>query len=215
MGASPPEGLRERTRRAVRVELMVTAVELFTSQGYAETTVGEIAAAAGMSERSFFRYFATKEDVVLGGFELVGQALADRLAQLPPDLPAWPALRAAFDGVADRYDNDPERNLAVLRLRTNTPALTAHYLEQRSRWQELMVPHLLSRLPGESGDAAVRPDPRPDAVAGAALACLGAAETAWMHGQGSVPFSTLLDLAMGALSPQTAEDARSPYLTNE
>jgi AcrR family transcriptional regulator len=192
---------------------MLTAVKLFASHGYAETTVGQIAAAAGMSERSFFRYFGTKDDVVLRGFEIMGQNLVNRLAQLPPDVRAWPALRAAFDGVADYYGQDPEHNLTVLRLRSDTPALTAHYLEQRSRWQELMVPHLLSRLPSESGDAAVRPDPRPHAVAGAALACLGSAEAAWMECQASVPLANLLDLTMGALSPLTAEDARSPYLT--
>jgi AcrR family transcriptional regulator len=199
MATSRPEGLRERTRRAVRDEVMVTAVALFASRGYAETTVAEIAAAAGVSERTFFRYFATKEDVVLRGFELLGAALADRLAQLPPELPAWPSLRATFEGLAEHYERDPERNLAVLRLRINTPALTAHCLGQRSRWQELLVPHLLTRLAGNG--APVQPDPRPRAIAGAALACLGAAEEAWVHSGGSVPLSTLLDLAMGAVHP--------------
>jgi AcrR family transcriptional regulator len=189
---------------------MVTAVELFASRGYAGTTVGEIAAAAGMSERSFFRYFDSKEDVVLRGFERMGQALADRLAQLPPELPAWLSLRAAFEAVADHYDQSPERNLAVLRLRSNTPALTAHYLEQRSRWQELMVPHLVGRLSREADDdAGIQPDPRPYALAGAALACLGAAEMAWVQCAATVPLSTLLDLAMGVLRPLTAGDAMS------
>jgi AcrR family transcriptional regulator len=209
--AGRPEGTNS-SRRAD--ELIMTAVTLFASQGYAETTIGEIAAAAGMPERSFFWYFDTKEDVVLRGFELMGQALADHLAELPPDMPAWSSLRAAFEAVADYYDQDPERNLAVIRLRSNTPALIAHYLEQRSRWQELMVPHLLARLAGGRDDGApVQPDPRPHAVAGAALACLGAAETAWMQRDASVSLSTLLDLAMGALSPLTAEDTTSSYLT--
>lgn len=220
------EGLRERTRRAVRDELMAAAVDLFTTRGYAETTIGEIAAAAGMSERSFFRYFATKEDVVLHGLDLMGQALADRLANLPADLPAWPALRATFDPVADLYDRDPQRNLAVLRLRDTTPALTAHYLEQRSRWPEVLVPHLIARLPGSadisadiSADTAGRtggtppPDPRPHAVAGAALACLGTAESAWVRCAAATPLATLLDLTMGALSPLTSDAATAPYLT--
>lgn len=220
MDTAPREGLRERTRRAVREELMSTAVTLFATRGYAETTIGEIAAAAGMSERSFFRYFASKEDVVLSGLDRLGEVLVDRLAHLPPDLPAWPALRATFDAVTDRYDGDPQRNLAVLRLRDTTPALTAHYLEQRSRWQDLLVPYLIPRLPsspprtgsGDSG-APVLPDPRPHAVAGAALACLGAAETAWVHCAAATPLTTLLDLTMGALSPLTSDAATSPYLT--
>src|SRR5882724_13278988 len=100
MGAPSSSGLRERTRRAVRDELMLTAVNLFAGNGYAETTVGEIAVAGGMSESSFFRYFTSKEDVVLHGFELLGRTLAERLARLPPDLPAWAALRATFEAVA-------------------------------------------------------------------------------------------------------------------
>jgi AcrR family transcriptional regulator len=205
MAASQPEGLRERTRRAVRDEVMITAVALFVRQGYAATTVAEIAAAAGVSERTFFRYFATKEDVVLWGFELLGAALADRLAQLPPELPAWPSLRATFKGLAEYYERDPEHHLAVLRLRINTPALTAHYLGQRSRWQELLVPLLLARLPGNN--TSVEPDPRPRAIAGAALACLGAAEEAWVHSNGSVPLPTLIDLAMGAVRPLSQQEA--------
>ncbi|HEY0803723.1 MAG TPA: TetR family transcriptional regulator [Pseudonocardiaceae bacterium] len=203
MSAAQPEGLRERTRRAVRDELMLTAVELFAKNGFAETTIGQIAAAAGMSERSFFRYFPTKEDVVLRGFELMGNGLADRLSQLPPDLPAWASLRATFEAVAGLYDSDTARYLALLRLRVNTPALTAHYLEQRSRWAELLVPHLLGRLPCD--EAPVRPDPRPYAIAGAALACLGAAEDAWVRCGASVSLSTMLDLTMGALRPDDQE----------
>jgi AcrR family transcriptional regulator len=168
---------------------MATAMDLFAARGYAETTVSEIAATAGISERSFFRYFASKEDVVLSSLDRLGEALVDRLAHLPPDLPAWPALRTTFTVVADLYDGNPQRYLAILGLRENTPALTAHYLERRARWQDQMVPHLIPRLPdwpprtgsgdtGDSGESAL-PDPRPRAVAGAALACLGAAETAW------------------------------------
>jgi AcrR family transcriptional regulator len=203
VSTAQPEGLRERTRRAVRDELMLTAVELFATNGFAETTVGQIATAAGMSERSFFRYFDTKEDVILLGFERLGEGLADRLAELPPDLPAWSSLRVTFEAVAEHYDADAQRYLALLRLRINTPALTAHYLEQRSRWGELLVPHLIDRLPG--GDSPVQPDPRPHAIAGAALACLGAAETAWVRCEASVSLSTLLDLTMGALRPQDEE----------
>lgn len=181
---------------------MRVAVDLFLTRGYAETTVDEIAAVAGMSKRSFFRYFASKEAVVLGGLEAMGQGLAARLDQLPVEMPAWPALRASLDFLVEQWDIEPEGGLARLRLLHTTPALTAYYLEQVSRWPDVLIPHLAGRrLPG-NGTSNVSPaDPSSHALIGAALACLHAAETAWLAEDGSVQFSALLDLAMGAVSP--------------
>lgn len=180
---------------------MAVAVDLFVARGYTETTVDEIAAAAGMSKRSFFRYFASKEAVVLGGLETIGQALADRLAQLPAELPAWPALRATLELFAENRDTEPEPGLARVRLLHSTPTLTAYYLEHLSRWPEVISPHLTGRLPDNEASRLSPSDPRRNALVGAALACLHAAETAWLAEDGTVPFSALLDLAMGALSP--------------
>ena len=64
--AGVPDGLRSRVRRAMRAEVAAAALELFITQGFDNTTIDQIAAAAGMSRSSFFRYFPTKEDTVLG-----------------------------------------------------------------------------------------------------------------------------------------------------
>ncbi len=61
-----PLPVRERTRRAVRDELAQLAKDLFVEKGYDETTIDDLAAAAGMSKRTFFRYFASKEELVMG-----------------------------------------------------------------------------------------------------------------------------------------------------
>src|SRR5919106_1490469 len=76
--------LRDRTRRAVRAEISQAAVALFAERGFDETTVEEIARAVGMTKRSFFRYFPTKEDAVFAGTEV----LVEQLIQ------STPALRA-------------------------------------------------------------------------------------------------------------------------
>src|SRR6266545_7692516 len=63
-----PLPVRERTRRAVRDELTQLAKDLFVEKGYDETTIDDLAAAAGMSRRTFFRYFASKEELVMGKY---------------------------------------------------------------------------------------------------------------------------------------------------
>src|SRR5438046_8720250 len=68
-----PLPVRERTRRAVRGELAQLAVRLFVEKGYDETTIDDLAAAAGMSRRTFFRYFASKQHLVIGRYEYSGE----------------------------------------------------------------------------------------------------------------------------------------------
>src|SRR6266516_1712590 len=84
-----PIPVRERTRRAVRGELAQLAVSLFVEKGYDETTIDDLAAAAGMSKRTFFRYFASKEELVMGKYEFFGEQLAEDLAARPVDEPLW------------------------------------------------------------------------------------------------------------------------------
>src|SRR5580704_9262497 len=75
----PPAGLRERMRRTVLSEIAEVALKLFIEHGYETVTIDDIAAAAGLSRRSVFRYFSTKEDIVVGKFDLIAD---DMLAEL-------------------------------------------------------------------------------------------------------------------------------------
>src|SRR6266536_5936036 len=84
-----PIPVRERTRRAVRGELAQLAVGLFVEKGYDETTIDDLAAAAGMSTRTLFRYFASKEELVMGKYEVLGEQLAEDLAARPAGEPIW------------------------------------------------------------------------------------------------------------------------------
>ena len=74
-----PIPVRERTRRAVRGELAQLAVSLFVEKGYDETTIDDLAAAAGMSKRTFFRYFASKEELVMGKYEIGRASCRERV----------------------------------------------------------------------------------------------------------------------------------------
>lgn len=79
MGMDAIVGLRERRRRATLAEIENAALDLFERQGFEDTTVEHIAAAAGVSTSTFFRYFPTKEDAALGTNQAFESALASRL----------------------------------------------------------------------------------------------------------------------------------------
>ncbi|MEU6912572.1 TetR family transcriptional regulator [Streptomyces olindensis] len=195
--AGKPPGLRERVRATVRAEVVEVAHRLFTEQGFDRTTVDQIAAEVGLSRASLFRYFGTKEDIVLGRLEESGHRIAAELASRPDDERPWEALRRSFDALTRMNEAaPPEQVLGYLRMLQETPSLRARHYEKQLGWQELLVPEVARRL----GVSADRPDdPRASALAAAALACLDVASQGWVACDGAVPLAELLDRAMGAL----------------
>lgn len=197
-----PIPVRERTRRAMRAELTMLAQDLFATKGYDQTTIDDLVAAAGMSKRTFFRYFTSKEDLVLGKYELLADRLIEALAARPRDEPVWDSLRRAFDVIVEYFDDEQQlsRTLAMEKVIRGNPALGAGELERISRAQEQLA-DLVRERTGRQSPA----DPAPAAIAGAALSCLIAAKTTWITTGQSRPFAELLDHAMAALRPSSKE----------
>jgi AcrR family transcriptional regulator len=186
-------------RAAVREEVIAVAQRLFSEQGFDRTTVDQIAAETGLSRASLFRYFGTKEDIVLSGLQDVGRHIAAELAARPDDERPWEALRRAFDVTVRWTEERPEQALSSQRMFKETPSLRARSFEKRLAWQELMVPDIARRLTADRG----RPEEvRPAALVAAALACLDTALTRWVACEGAVPMAELLDRAMGAITEQ-------------
>jgi AcrR family transcriptional regulator len=190
-----PPTLRNRATRAVRAEIAAVAMRLFVEQGFDKTTVDQIAAEAGLSRTSFFRYFATKEDVVLGHLEELGQRVLDALVARPAGEPPWQALRHAFDLLVEEAKL-PEQGLSMRRMLRDAPSLKARLLGKQMGWLDLLVPEVARRL-GVAGPA---PDVRPRALVAAALGCLNAAVDVWTDSGGSVSLPALLDQAMTAVA---------------
>ncbi|MEV6281263.1 TetR family transcriptional regulator [Kribbella sp. NPDC051770] len=188
-------GLRDRARRAVRAEVAGVGFTLFAEHGFDQVTADQIAAAAGMSRTSFFRYFPTKEDVVLGHLEEMGEQLTAALAARPADEGAWVALEQAFFDQFGETLEDPDRALRLARMMQDTPSLRARHLEKQQNWQDLLTPEVARRL--RITDTPT--DPRPRAVAGAALACLDAANQAWTNSNGTKDMRELITQAMSVL----------------
>ncbi len=191
-----PVPIRERTRRLAQSELTSVAQDLFLEHGYEATTVDQIAAAAGMSKRTFFRYFPSKDDLVIGKFDLFGDRMAEALDARPQDEPVWESMRRVFDITLDyvRDDQQRARNEAMDRIVQSTPRLTARYLEKLQRVQLLLIGRVAERL-GQSPS-----DPRAAAIVGAAFACLQAARASWLDSDQSEPFEGYLDRVMGTLT---------------
>lgn len=187
-------GVRARARQAMRAEVARVVQELVLARGYEETTVDDICAAAEISRSTFFRYFPTKEDALLGETLDAGERLRDALAAQPPGEP-WAAMRRALDVLIDEYEGHDERTRRLTRIVLSTPSLAARHREKNARWQELLRPEIARRLGADADDAA---DPRANAVIGAALACVEAALTAWSAGARPQPLSAILDRAMSA-----------------
>jgi AcrR family transcriptional regulator len=187
--------LRERTRRAVRVEIATQALALFTEQGFDATTVEQIATAAGISERSFFRYFATKEDVVIGDPAPYALILQAALEECPADAAPWVALRAALGQLIDAVHADPVSSLQASALMLSNPGLRARHLEKQILWEQLLVPNIVERLRGTPAERSLRAH----AIVSAALSCLEAALNAWAKTQATESLEHLLDSAISAV----------------
>jgi len=194
-----PLSLRERTRQAVRSELIRCGMQIFATEGYETTTVASVAHAAGMSHRSFFRYFNSKADLALASQEEIGRALAERLAERPAAEHPWVALRRAFDPIVTAIDENPDgRSRRLIEMLHSTPELSHAQLGSRYRWAKLLTPHVAVHLP--EPEHADDPDPRAAAIAVSAVMSYQTAQDAWLDCEGRVSMATLFDQAMDAVA---------------
>src|ERR1700678_3769061 len=112
-----------RNGEEVRKRLQLAALELFRERGYEETTAAEIAAKAGVTERTFFRHFPDKREVLFYGEEAFCTALRNAVRDAPPALGIWETLFHAFRAVEhlfleNRTSAEPRRQVIP-----TTPAL--------------------------------------------------------------------------------------------
>ncbi|MEU6537999.1 TetR family transcriptional regulator [Streptomyces sp. NPDC047000] len=186
--------LWDRTRQLASREILATALRLFTEQGYDRTTVAQIAREAGVSQRTLFRYFGAKEDLLGGDQRLFGKVLVDAISGQPAGAGVWEVLRAGVAAVLALHDSR-EQALERFRLLHDTPSLRAGWLEKRLQFQEDLRPLVEARM-GMAADGA---DPRARAVIATAFACLDAASMAWVGDDGKGDLLDLYDQCVAAV----------------
>jgi AcrR family transcriptional regulator len=150
-----PEGLRERKKARTRAAIRQHALRLFRENGYQRTTVEKIAEAAEVSVSTFFRYFPTKEDVVLQ--DDMDTRMIEALEQQPPELAPIAAVRAATRQMFVSYT---QADLDVLQQTTmltmTVPEVRARAMDEFARTIGVISEALAKRAGRPADDLAVR-----------------------------------------------------------
>jgi AcrR family transcriptional regulator len=167
-------GLRERKKQKTRAQLTDAAFRLFGERGFDNTTIEDIVDEVEVSPRTFFRYFDSKEDVVIGFFDDIGEELREMLELRPAGEPPYTAVSEALGSLADMYEADEGRVVAAKRLSYDTPSIRARLLDKHARWENGLTEALAERI-GVDPDR----DPRPRLIAAVALAAFSTAVGDW------------------------------------
>jgi len=192
-------GLRERKKERTREAIQREALRLIETGGYDAMTCEQIAAGAEVSPATLFRYFATKEDIVLQ--DSYDPLIADAVRARPAGEDPLTAMRRGF---ADTFAHVYQGDVAVIRQRTalilSVPALRARSREQ----QESLVSHLSAALAERAGERAG--GLQVDVAAAVCAAAVSTAVEAWARDGGDLP--SQVDLAFAAVAALTSGDGR-------
>ena len=157
--------------------IQTEALRLFVRKGYPQTTVEEIADAAAISPRTFFRYFPSKEDVVM--WDEYDPLALELLEARPDDEPLAESFRAITrESLGGLLRNDPERLLSRIRLALTVPELRARFLDEQTQGIEQIARFLASKRGTPVDDLTLR------VVGSALLAAVAVALDRWQKDEG-------------------------------
>ncbi|MEU9112592.1 TetR family transcriptional regulator [Streptomyces sp. NPDC048483] len=199
MTSRPEVSLAQRKRELVANELTEAALQLLALKGFDAVTIDEIAASAGVSKRTFFRYFASKEDVVVQFLADMGTGMRAELAARPlgerPSVALQHAVSVPLAACADRSDH-AGRALRVVQLILRTPALRARFLERQAQWRDDLAAELARRL-----ELDTETDLYVQLAAGMALTAFDTVLQRWSGSDGAEDPAVLTDRAFAVIAP--------------
>jgi AcrR family transcriptional regulator len=188
---NPSGSLRDRKKERTRRVIQAEALRLFAEKGFDETTIEEIAEAADVAPRTFFRYFSTKEEVVF--WPVYRPLLAGLMAARPDESAVQALCHAIVDGLSAFYDQDRERVLDRIKLAFHTPALQPRLRQEQATSAQAMAAVLAQRLGMSPDRLEVR------AMAAAVAAALWVAVEEWQAVEGQVELGPLIDRTLGTV----------------
>jgi AcrR family transcriptional regulator len=189
----PEPDWRQRKKTATCDRIRAAALRLFREQGYDATTVEQIAATAGVSHMTFFRYFPAKEDVALS--DSYDPLIASHIAQTPA---AWPLIRriraVLVQGLRQVYDTDRDTLFAQNKLIVSTSALRERLWAHQIATQQLILQAL------SASDDDQHPSFQDRVIVAACLAAATTAILAWVENDGTPELPDLIEQAFDALT---------------
>jgi AcrR family transcriptional regulator len=195
----PEPDWRQRKKTATRDRIRASALALFREQGYDATTVEQIAAAAGVSHMTFFRYFPAKEDVALS--DSYDPMIGELIAQTPATQPLVQRIRTVLvQGLRQVYDKDRDTMLAQNKLIVSTPALRERLWANQIATQQVILQALRN---GEQD-----PDFQAKVTVAACLAAATTAVLTWTENDGVPELPELIEQAFDTLTRPGGRTAR-------
>ena len=183
--------LRERKKDQTRDALARAALTLFQTKGYEATTVAEIARAANVSRRTFFRYFPTKDALLFVDTDDLLERFRENLdAREPGDVTGDPVRRACL-AQASEYMRDRDQVVARARIIESSPGLSKQERQQDLLWEQAITDALLAN--GRNTPTAER---RARMLAGAIVGAMRAAILEWQRLEGSADLVRLTSEAL-------------------
>jgi AcrR family transcriptional regulator len=154
---APHVGLRERKKQQTRLHIANTARRLFGDRGFDAVTVGEVARAADVSEKTVFNYFPTKEDLFYSGMEAFEEQLLGAIRDRDPGesaLDAFGRFLLVQRGLLGRQDPEARERLAMItRMIAESPALIAREQQIFARYTDSLAALLADELGADAPDA--------------------------------------------------------------
>jgi TetR/AcrR family transcriptional regulator, regulator of mycofactocin system len=187
------EARRGRPPSTSRRELRLIALRLFAERGFDNTTIEQIAAEAGVSERTFFRYFTMKASVLWTEFETEVETIKSSLGSVPDDVPMMEAIRGAVVAANHYHADDVPEMRMRMHLIATVPALSSSAAEHYEAWEQAISEFAGRRL-GRPADSLY-----PLTIGRAALAACRAAYDRW-SARADADLTIYLDAALIALS---------------
>jgi mycofactocin system transcriptional regulator len=164
-----------RPDATTHADIEAAAFTLFAAHGFEHTTLDMIAAEVGVSRRTLFGYYASKNDIPWGQFDRSLERFGAVLDAMPADIPVWDAVHRAVRTFNEFPADARPPHLERMRLILGTPALQAHSVLRYVKWRRV-ISRYVARRTGEHADS-----PLPSMVAQVSLALALCAYDEWLR----------------------------------
>ena len=146
-----------RSGKEARERLEKAALELFSERGFDAVTTAEIAAHAGVTERTYYRHFPDKREVLFDGERKLTEWVSDALTSIPPDVAVWPAMRRTVDLLVEPLEANREAGDRLAAIAAVTPALRERAAAKEAHLVAMIADLLVARgAPADEADLIAR-----------------------------------------------------------